>query len=155
MMVKRLLSIIAITLTAITCWAGNVIIIEQKDGTNTRFVFNSEAEITYNGGNLVITSSEEQAIFELSTLQKATFQTENTVIENEQEEQATFIFSNNTITVENARANALLQIFSVDGRRAGVWHTDGQGHLMVDMNGFKDNIYIIALDELTYKIAKR
>lgn len=153
-MIKTLATFILTILSATACLAENVIDIEQKDGTKTRLVFDTDAEMNYSGNNLIITTSKEQAIFELSTLQKATFQVESTVIEKEVAEQATFIFKNNTITVENARPNTLMQIFSVDGRKAGTWRTDSQGFLSVDMNRLKGNIYIIALDGITYKVAK-
>ena len=153
-MIKTLATFIFMVLSATICLAENVINIEQKDGSATRFVFETDVEMIYSGNNLIITSSNEQAIFELSTLRKATFQVESSLIEKNLTEQATFFFKNNTITVKNARPNTLMQILSIDGSRIGTWRTDSQGWLSVDMNNLKTNIYIIALDGITYKIAK-
>ena len=153
-MIKTLTSLIFTVLSATICLAENVINIEQNDGTVTRFVFDTDVEMNYSGNNLIITSSKEQAIFELSTLRKATFQVESTTIEKNITKHPTFIFRNNTIIVENARPNTLMRIFSVNGRCTGTWRTDSQGFLSVDMNSLKGNIYIIALDGITYKIAK-
>ncbi len=153
-MIKTLATFIFTLLSAIVCLAENVIDIEQNDGSKTRFVFDTDVEMNYSGNNLIISSSKEQAIFELSTLRKATFQVESSEIEKNVTEQATFIFKNNTITVMNAQPNTLMQIFSVDGCRTGIWRTDSQGFVSVDMNSLKGNIYIIALDGITYKIVK-
>lgn len=151
---KILTTFFASILSATVCFAENAILIEQKDGALAKFVFDSDAEMTYSGNNLVITSETNQVYYHLSDLKKATFHVE-TSNDDRQAEQVTFLFQRNAITITGARPDALLQIFSLDGRKAGSWRTDKRGDIRIDMDNFKDNIYIITLDKTTYKIAKK
>lgn len=151
---KKILALIAVAFLTINGWAESVILIEQKDSKITRFVFDSEAEMSYTSNSLIVTSSTGHAVFDLSTLHKATFQIDDTAIDEVQSEPTTFFFGNNTIAVKNAPANALMQIYAVSGRCIGKWHTDSQGSLSVNMNNFRDNVCVITLDGITYKIAK-
>ncbi len=154
-MYKRFLAMLVVVLLTLNGWAENVILIEHNDGKVSRFVFDSEAEISYTSSNLIIVSNTEQAIFDLTTLHKATFQIDDTAIDEMQTVPTTFFLKNNTIVVENAPANALMQIYAVSGRCIGKWHTDSQGTLLVNMNDFRDNIYIVTLNGITYKIVKQ
>lgn len=136
------------------CYAENTILIEQKDGLLAKFVFDSEAEFTYSGSSLVITSDADQVFYQLSNLKKVTFHLE-TSVDDTQKDYVSFFFQQNSITIENARPNASVQVFSVDGRQVGVWQTDKMGYLELDIDGLKKNVYVIVLDGLTYKFVKR
>ncbi len=151
---KILTTFIASILYATASLAGNTIFIEQNDGTLAKFLFDSEAEMTYSGSNLVITSERNQVFYKLQDLKKATFHIETSIGDTPTKE-ITFRFQNNTIIIERARPHALLQVYSIEGRQIGVWRTNPNGSLQVDMANFKENIYIIKLEDITYKFAKK
>ncbi len=107
-------------------------------------------KITFEGDNVVITTSEGVTNLPLSQMEKMYFSVEATAVESLASESKGLKLLNGVLT---AKGNGLLYIYNSAGQLMQMAHVDGE--MRISISSLRKGIYIVNLGSETIKIGKK
>ena len=131
----------------------NVIAVYQLDGQKALFAFADQPEVTYTATDLVLTTTKTSVQYPIAQLKKIQFETADIEegIEEVLIEDKRFSFRDGSIVIEGGEPNSLVNIYSVSGALTAQYRLDGNGDVIIPMQGLSGNAYIFANGSITFK----
>ena len=128
--------------TAIMAAPQRTITIHQSDGQIVSFAFTERPVVTYEGNDLVLTTTKTTVQFPIYLLKKLQFDEDwvnsddnvATAIE-QKEPDVLFGFHDGTLTISGGTPNTQVTLYSVKGMMVGQWRLDDSGCATIPMQG--------------------
>lgn len=160
---KKMLLSLAFLLAATVAQAvpGRTVSIYQQDGQVVAFAFTERPVVSYDGNNLVLTTTKTTVQFPIYQLKKLQFDDDwvnsddnvATAIEQKQAD-VVFGFHEGMLTVSGGDPGAPVTLYNVKGMMVGQWRLDDAGCATIPMQGMGKDVYIVKTQRLTFKFRK-
>ena len=139
-MKKLLLSLLTLV-AATTTWADTALFVHPKTGGVLEIAFSEKPVVTYQGGNLVITSGQASVSYPLSNMDKFTF--------GEVDDQVTRIVAPVNVAPQPT------YIYTIDGKLVRTLKPSDDGSTSASLEGLSAGTYVIKNGKTSYKVLKR
>lgn len=160
---EKILLALAFLLAATVAQAvpGRTVSIYQKDGQVVAFAFSERPVVSYDAGDLVLTTTKTTVQFPIYQLQKLQFEEDwvnsddnvATTLEQQQVD-VLFGFHDGMLTVSGGDPGAPVTLYNVKGMMVGQWRLDDAGCATIPMQGMGKDVYIVKTQRLTFKFRK-
>lgn len=160
---EKILLALAFLLAATVAQAvpGRTVSIYQKDGQVVAFAFSEKPVVSYDGNNLVLTTTKTTVQFPIYLLKKLQFDDDwvnsddnvATTLEQQQVD-VLFGFHDGMLTVSGGDPGAPVTLYNVKGMMVGKWRLDDAGCATIPMQGMGKDVYIVKTQRLTFKFRK-
>ena len=160
---KKMLLSLAFLLAATVAQAvpQRTVSIYQKDGQVVAFAFSEKPVVSYDGNNLVLTTTKTTVQFPIYQLKKLQFDddwvnSDDNVATTVEQKQADVLFGfhDGMLTVSGGEPGAQVTLYSVKGMMVGQWRLDDAGCATIPMQGMGKDVYIVKTNRLTFKFRK-
>lgn len=132
------------------------LVVWAKDGLQVSYALTEKPRVTFTETDLEITTNSLHISYPLETMERFTYEKETTSITDLNSEEAfPFIFDGNALIFPNLKANGSVSIYSLNGAPVFKRTVFNDGKYAFSISTLKTGIYIINVNGLTYKIAKR
>lgn len=135
--------------------AESKVIVWQRNGTSIEFSYDARPQISYNGNNLVLTTTDNVISYSLSQVRKVTFDYDQTEGTEQVATPTSFRIQDGRIVVSGSESDALLHIYRMDGSQLGTYRLDGSGGTTIDISIYPPSTYLLKVENITYKFQKR
>lgn len=154
---KRLLMIVAISISTISLFAQNTLTIHQKDGQQFGFGFEEKPVVTFTDNALIIKSTKIEVQYELAKVAKFTFDdVEDAVVGIKADDaKASITLDEYTVSISGAEADITVRLIASDGKLLQSYKTNQDGSVTFSIAEFPEGTYIITSESLTCKILKK
>lgn len=168
-MKKKLLILLLILGCFSGMWAGdsqgiaadglqNALSIYLKDGKVTSFTFARKPVVTYEGNELVLTTTETQVSFPLYLVQKVVpdvnVSSPNAIDETSVATKPAFAFRGGTLTVSGGKPGAPIFIYDLQGILVLQQRLDINGCATISTHQLGSNVYVLKASHITFKFRK-
>ena len=143
----------------------NVMVVHLKTGTVAELAFKYKPVITFTDTDAVLTTvvngREVVVSYPLEKLTKFTFTTKDipvippTAVEEVEERNVQFLIEDYTVTLTGAKPEIVVRLISSDGKQLGSYKTDKDGSVSFSIAELAAGTYIIASEDITFKILKK
>ena len=136
------------------------LIVWAKDGSKVSFRLNKRPTLTYNDGNIVLSTTETIVEYDVEDINKYTFEEldDNTNIVQPQTISPADIHllqHGEIVLLEQCEPHSIVQIYTINGKLIDSYIIGGDGTLQISIGQYPKGIYIIKTKHLTHKIVKR
>ena len=159
---KFLFALMALLLTtSVAVRSQNVMVVHLKTGKVAELAFKYKPVITFTDTDAVLTTvvngREIVVSYPLENLTKFTFVTKDitAVQEVEEERNVQFLIEDYTVTLTGAKPEIVVRLISSDGKQLGSYKTDKDGSVSFSIADLANGTYIIASEDITFKILKK
>ncbi len=158
---KFLFALMALLLTtSVAVRSQNVMVVHLKTGTVAELAFKYKPVITFTDTDAVLTTvvngREVVVSYPLEKLTKFTFVTKDlTAVEEVEERNVQFLIEDYTVTITGAKPDIVVRLISSDGKQLGAYKTDKDGSVSFSIADLANGTYIIASEDITFKILKK
>ena len=154
---RFLLSLVFVTSFSVFVSAQNTITIHQKDGQKVSFGFAEKPVITYTDNDLVVTTTQTELQYPLTSVSKLTFSDEETAVVTISDEKQIPVLTldNYVVDISGAKADASVKVYASDGKMMINVKTDAEGFVSFSIAELPEGIYIIKSEGITCKILKK
>lgn len=131
------------------------IIVKTLDGTTMEYIIDTDTKVKIEKPNLVIETEGVEINYELEKMAQVRYGKKfiSTGINNVAIDDQPFKFEDETIFFDNLSENTLIEMFTADGKQVLSRHCSGNAQL--PLNSLTDGVYLVKINESTYKIVKR
>lgn len=131
------------------------IIVTTLDGTTMEYFIDTDTKIKIEKPNLVIETEGVVINYELEKMAKVRYgkKSNSTGLNNIINDDQPFKWENETIFFDHLSENTLIEVFTADGKQVLSRHCSGNAQL--PLNSLIDGVYLVKVNESTYKIIKR
>ena len=123
--------------------------------TRDMFVLADKPEVTFEGTDLVVTCVNSTTTFALPDVIRFTYLNATDAVEELKADETQVNFRDGMIVIDQLKANAVVAVYSVDGRLVKRLTAREGGSYSLDLSELPTGVYIVKADRVTYKIAKR
>lgn len=159
---KFLFALMALLLTtSVAVRSQNVMVVHLKTGTVAELAFKYKPVITFTDTDAVLTTTingrEIVVSYPLEKLTKFTFVTKDitAVEEVEEDRNVQFLIEDYTVTITGAKPEIVVRLIASDGKQLGSYKTDKDGSVSFSIAELAAGTYIIASEDITFKILKK
>ena len=158
---KFLFALVALLMTtSLAVRSQNVMVIHLKSGTVAELAFRYNPVVTFTETDAVLTTTvngrEFVVSYPLEKLTKFTFVTKDiTAVEDIEERNVQFLIEDYTVTITGAKPEIDVRLISSDGKQLGAYKTDKDGSVSFSIAELAAGTYIIASQDITFKILKK
>ena len=158
---KRMITIVAILLLTgigMGTYAQNAVAIHQKDGQVATFAFTEKPVVTYNGSNLVLTTTKTTVQYPIYLLKKLVFDVEWTEsvnkIEHVQTSDMLFRFHDGILSIMGGQPSSIVTLHNIKGQKMGQYRLDADGCATIPTQSLGKGLYIVKTKSLSFKFGK-
>lgn len=159
---KFLFALVALLMTtSVALRSQNVMVVHLKTGTIAELAFKYNPVVTFTETDAVLTTTvngrEIVVSYPLEKLTKFTFVTKDitAVDEVEEDRNVQFLIEDYTVTITGAKPEIVVRLISSDGKQLGAYKTDKDGSVSFSIAELAVGTYIIASEDITFKILKK
>ena len=136
------------------------LIVWTKDGGKVSYRLNKRPTLTYNDGNIVLSTTETVVEYRAEDIYKYTFENPENSTNSVKQPIATPIdarlqLQGETVLFEQCEPYSIVQIYAVNGKLVDSYTIGADGTLQIAFGQYAKGIYIIKTKHLTHKIVKR
>lgn len=136
------------------------LIVWAKDGGKVLYRLNKRPTLTYNDGNILLSTTETAVEYRAEDVNKYTFENPENNTNSVQQPIATPVDTRleqqgETILFEQCEPYSIVQIYAVNGKLMDSYTIGADGTLQIAFVQYPKGIYIIKTKHLTHKIMKR
>lgn len=146
---------------AVIPYHDTAIIVTQKSGVKSEYLFSRNPLMTFNGDDLklimtdVNTNHEESVEFAIADVENITFVGKESGVQAVESQSAVkFAADSNNLYAENMTPGAELTITGIDGRVAARAHADAQGAVTVAIDNLTEGVYVVYAQGVSFKFIK-
>ena len=158
---KILIAIMALLMFApLALRSQNAMVVHLKTGQVVELAFKYQPVITFTDTEAVLTTvvngREVVVSYPLEKLTKFTFITKDiTAVEEVEERNVQFLIEDYTVTITGAKPEIVVRLIASDGKQLGAYKTDKDGSVSFSIADLANGTYIIASEDITFKILKK
>ncbi len=151
---RKYLLLLAVLLAVVSSSAQQLIV-HRTTGENVVFVLSDEPVTTFDGDQLVITTSKEQVMYPLADIEKFTYA--NTQDNTGLDEQTSVIVrvDSEGALIEGLRENVAVELYSIDGQRLASVTAKASQPTFLPLTAYSAGMYIITAGGFSYKFVKK
>ena len=128
----------------------------MKNGSETAFFLKDKPQVKFEGTNLKVTSSAGDTTFALADVLQFTYDKRDTSGINETVTEPTgVIFKDDVLVVSQLKVNAVVSVYGLDGILVRQWKAPHAGTFRLSLSELPSGLYLVKVDNITYKIMKR
>ena len=132
------------------------LIVKLKNGSETAFFLKDKPQVKFEGTNLKVTSSAGDTTFALADVLRFTYDKRDTSGINETIKEPTgVIFKDDVLVVSQLKVNAVVSVYGLDGILVRQWKAPHAGTFRLSLSELSSGLYLVKVDNITYKIMKR
>ncbi len=159
-MKKRKILLLLLFVIPVLGWAQNDtqrLVVWLKSGEKVYFDLTEEPRTTFEEGKLVITTSLTTVYYLLENVQRYTHEGAMTNIEASTLRPGELVYmqNNDEMAFEGLPDGAVLDLYSIDGRKLNTTRANTGKRTVVSLAGFPTGTYILKCGDVTYKFVKR
>lgn len=130
------------------------LVVWLHNGENIHFKLTEEPETRYSDGSLIISSKSLSVTYPLGDVAKYTYEGRGTGVESA--DKNLFVHQNgNTLELRNLKKGTCLEVFSPDGKLMRKQDIKAGRIARVNLEPLPAGIYVIKLDDTTFKFMKK
>lgn len=158
---KFLFALVALLMTtSLAVRSQNVMVVHLKTGTIAELAFKYNPVVTFTETDAVLTTTvngrEIVVSYPLEKLTKFTFVTKDiTAVDEVEDRNVQFLIEDYTVTITGAKPEIVVRLISMDGKQLGAYKTDKDGSVSFSIAELAVGTYIIASEDITFKILKK
>ena len=154
--VVRLLTLMAMLLPLAAC-ADTVqcLVLTEANGAVSKFALTDAPVVTYNGGDMIVSYSDQELTIALEGLVWTFGEMEATRIDEvigKQDDAAHPQFSFGEARFEGLQPGGMVQVYSLDGKALSTVKADGDGRVSVCLGNLPRGIYVLRTPTRSFKI---
>lgn len=159
-MKKRKILLLLLFVIPVLGWAQNDtqrLVVWLKSGEKVYFDLTEEPRTTFEEGKLVITTNLTTVYYLLENVQRYTHEGAMTNIEASTLRPGELVYmqNNDEMAFEGLPDGAVLDLYSIDGRKLNTTRANTGKRTVVSLAGFPTGTYILKCGDVTYKFVKR
>ena len=155
-MKRKLLLAMLIGAFATMAKADNrVLKVLQTDGQVTTINLNDEPRTTYADGNLVITTSKTTITYPLEKVRRYTYETLTTGISMKPSLKTEMSQNGETLTFRGLKSGETIMLYNTAGQVLRRINSEKGGETTVSVANMPAGVYLVKVNDVTYKITKR
>lgn len=130
------------------------LVISTQDGNSVAYSLSTRPVVTFEGTDLVLTSSDIVVRYPIIDVKDITFAeaTDNAI--GEVKGNITFAINGNRIIAKGLDKGVTMQVFSTDGKSIASAKTNASGEAIIDISKLGHGIYVVKAGKKTYKVMK-
>lgn len=150
-----LLSLIIFCTSALSLAQSRQLVVWQKDGSNVYYDLSEQPQTTFSSEGVVISTKQLSITYPMSRIAKYTYDKNANDIVNVGDGHGMSVKQlGNNIHVRNFDKETLVKIYSIDGvTRDNIMIGKGEEYV-IRLDAYSDNILIIMINGITYKMIK-
>ena len=155
---KRLLLLSFLTATAVGMYADQfeILVVKLKNGTETEFFLKDKPQVRFEGTDLKVTSSLGDTSFALADVLRFTYtKREGTGIDEIIDNKKGIGIQDGVLVISQLEAGTNVSIYSLDGKLLRQSNAQHAGTFRLSLSELPSGIYLVKIDNVTYKITKR
>lgn len=132
------------------------LVVWSKDGTKVEYALVEQPKITFTEANLVITSKGVEVNYELENIVRFTYENSTTtVISNIETDEARVDNNGEYILFSSLKENSIMSIYTLNGTLVFSTTICDNDEYAFPLSQLSVGVYLVNVNGLTYKIAKR
>lgn len=131
------------------------LIVWLKSGQSVEYQLSLKPKTTFEGNELVLIIATMEVRYLLSQISKYTYAEDNTGIETALADKRLFLQSESTLSFSHVKEETSVSIYSFDGRLLYSTSILSGQSKNIDLSAYPIGVYIIKVNDLSYKIAKK
>lgn len=136
--------------------ANDLMLLQMKDSSVKQFELASKPEVTFQGAELVIWSSQTNTRVGVSMDEVKSFEFGSSSALGEIAKDAVKVsFDDNSLTVSGLPEGAVLSIYDVAGHELATVKADADGVAAADLSQFQPGVYLIRSNDISLKIYRK
>jgi hypothetical protein len=156
---KKFILAAALALTSVAMFAesfAHSLIVNKKSGETVEYKFETDPQVTFDAGDMVIATGEQQVRHAIADLEKLTF---SKVVGLDKVEannsDIRVAVTSSYVSVEGIAPGMVLSIYSLDGRSLTSATADAQGSVQIGIDQLAPGIYVAASEAHSFKFVKK
>ena len=152
----RLLLLSVLSLFSSTVKAEDMVLqVWLADGQILSINLSEEPRTTYNDGNLVITTTKTAISYPLEKVKRYTYASASNGISSPNVVKATFSADGETLTFNGLKTGTSIMLYNVAGQLLRKVAPTTEGRAAVSVSQLPTGVYVVKMNDVTYKITKR
>lgn len=132
------------------------LIVWAKDGTQVAYALAENPKVTFTETDLVITANGVEVNYSLQNMVRFTYSNNtSTAITNLETDESTLKLNGESLLFPALKANSTVSVFSLNGTLVFKKTVHQSGEYSFPLSNMNAGIYIINVNDLTYKIIKK
>ena len=156
---KRLLLLTVLLFCFAKTWAEEnktQLVVWAKDGTKVAFALSERPKVTFSETDLIITTNGIEVTYALSFLIRFTYEEETpTIVTDLKTKDLTFKYEGESLLFPAFPANSTVTVHSLNGTLIFTKTIQESGEYAFPLSHLSAGVYLVTVNGLTYKIAKR
>ena len=155
---RQILTALLLFIAAASACAEDVkqrLVVWQKNGEKVYFDLTEEPRTTFNGGLLVITTNSMQTSYQLSNILRYTHEGIPAGISEVKTRDLTVSQTNDGITLKNVPNGTAIRLYDPAGRLLETKTSDGISPVSFSLTSRSAGVYLVNMNNHTFKITKR
>lgn len=125
------------------------------DGQTMSINLNEEPRTTYSDGNLVIMTTKTTVTFPLEKVKKFTYRDASNGISQPNVVKAAFSADGETLSFSDLKSGTTILLYNVAGQLLRSVTPDSGNRAVVSVSQLPTGVYVVKMNDATYKITKR
>jgi len=131
------------------------LVIWQKDGSKVSFNLDEQPKTTFTADNLVITTATSTLNYPLAKIQRYTYEGAALSVRDLKTEGIVISHEGDDIIVKGLATGQTVAVYRMDGTQLLTKRSDDSGRLILSLGNLPTGVYMIKVNEITYKFLKR
>lgn len=133
----------------------NTLVVWAKDGSSSVFALTDKPTVSFTETNMIITSEKTEIDFPLEKMERLSYSYDAVNIHDLQSDSHHVRMSGNTIVFPSLEANSKINIYTSDGSVVLTKTIETKGDYSISIEGLKPGIYLVNVNNLSYKIVQK
>jgi len=131
------------------------LIVELKNGSTTAFFLKDRPQVKFSGTDLKVSSATGDVTFALADVKTFTYAKKDPSGVDEQVlDPAGVAFENNVLVISQLKANAIACVYAMDGKLVRQLRATRYGTYRLNLSELPSGLYLVKVENVTYKITK-
>lgn len=158
---KRKLTLMTLLLMMVVgLWAQNTtqrLVVWQKSGEKVYFDLEEQPRTTFEGSQLVITTSKTTVFYQLENVLRYTYEGTMTAIDGPSLKpgEIRFLQGEDKMSFDGLPDGLDISVYSLDGKLLKTLKSHGGEQTVISLAGYPTGTYIVKVGDATYKFLKR
>lgn len=132
------------------------LVVWAKDGTQVVYALAEKPKVTFTETDLVITTKGIEVSYSLENMARFTYEDETvTAITNLQTDKSLVILEGESLLFPALKANSTVSVYSLNGTLVFKKTVQAAGDYSFPISNLNTGVYLVSVNGLTYKLAKR
>ena len=133
----------------------NQLVVWAKDGTKVAYALAEKPKVTFTETDLVIKAKGVEVNYSLENMARFTYESnENTAIRNLKTDEVSFRLDGESLVFPSLSANSKVSLYSLNGAPVFNKTIRTAGEYSFPLSGLNAGVYVVTVNNLTYKIVK-